>query len=46
MLSKNISLKNYNTFGWITSLSSFISVKSENEAIKVIQEAGSSQNQF
>ena len=41
MLSKNISIRNYNTFRLDCKSEFFLSVDSEEEAIKVIQEIGS-----
>jgi UDP-N-acetylmuramate dehydrogenase len=44
MLSKNVSLKNYNTFSLNYRSEIFYSVSSEKEAIKLILEAASPQN--
>jgi UDP-N-acetylmuramate dehydrogenase len=41
MIQKNFSLKNYNTFGLDYSSEYFISLSSENEAIKLFQKEGS-----
>jgi len=44
MIPKNVSLKSYNTFGLNYRSEYFISVKSESEAIKIIQEEASAIN--
>ena len=44
MLSKNISIKNYNTFRLDYKSEFFYFISSEDEAIEVIHETASSQN--